>query len=470
LRIYEINARVHCRRFDEITDAELTALAQLGFDAVWLMGVWQISEGARKISKVVSEDFEGSPYAVPVYEFNPSLGGRDQFARFAKRAHRSGLAVIVDFVSNHMALDSPWIIDHPQFFIRSDTRARRQSIADYYLHASGEVVAFGRDPYFPPWTDTAQLDYSNPQLRAHMTDTLRWISQYADAVRCDMAMLVLRDYIRHQWFGLARDSWFNERMPGEFWDEAITSVKKLRPDFKFIAEAYWDKEPELYRLGFDLTYEKKLYDGLVARDSKLVLERLARDRDALSSSVYFIENHDEQRAATIFSHAHNLASAALILSLPGSALIHEGQIEGRHERLPVQRVKPLIEEPPDLPLREAYLRLLKTASDEVFKNGEFSLMDCKTFGTVAFLRRNQERVVAYIGQISEAWHEFSAASLDVSTLAEAIGARESLRLTNLLNSQSIVVRGSGGAFQFQPGQLGVDIETSFCLIEASTLK
>src|SRR5215216_2081395 len=103
------------------------------------MGVWQISEGARKVSKVVSEDFEGSPYAVPVYEFNPMLGGKDQFASLLKRAHKSKLAVIVDFVSNHMALDSPWISDHPEFFIRSDTRVRKQSINDFYLHPSGEV-------------------------------------------------------------------------------------------------------------------------------------------------------------------------------------------------------------------------------------------------------------------------------------------------------------------------------------------
>jgi hypothetical protein len=434
------------------------------------MGVWQISEGARKISKVISDDFEGSPYAIPVYEFNQALGGKVQFDSFVKRAHRSGLAVIIDFVSNHMALDSSWISDHPEFFIRSDTRARKQSISDYFLHHSGEVVAFGRDPYFPPWVDTAQLDYSNSRLRAAMIDTLRWISQYADGVRCDMAMLVLRDHIRHQWFPLAPEPWFNERMPGEFWDEAITEVKTLRPDFKFIAEAYWDKEPLLHRLGFDLTYEKRLYDGLVARDANLVWERLARSPDLLRSSVYFIENHDEQRAATVFSHSHNLASAALILSLPGSSLIHEGQIEGKHERLPVQRLKPLIEESPDATLREAYLRILRATSDEIFESGDFQLFDCETFGTVSFIRRNGARAVAFIAQISDAWHKFNSASINVSPLAQAAGARSHLRLTNLLTSQSTIVQHSGGAFRIKLDQLGVDVETGFCLLEASAAK
>jgi glycosidase len=469
LRIYEINARAHCRKFDDIKAAELAELAQLGFDAIWLMGVWEISEGARKISKIISEDYEGSPYALPAYEFNTALGGKKQFTSLAQRAHEAGLVVIVDFVSNHMALDSGWISHHPEFFIQSDTRVRKQLTSEYFLHPSGQVIAFGRDPYFPPWTDTAQLDYSNPQLRTSMVDTLRWISQYADGVRCDMAMLVLRDYIRRQWFPLAPDSWFNGRMPGEFWDEAISGVKKLRPDFKFIAEAYWDKEAQLHQLGFDLTYEKKLYDALVAHDSRLVIERLARDSALMRSSVYFIENHDEQRAATVFSRAANLASAALILSLPGSALIHEGQMEGRHERLPVQRVRPLIEEPPDAPLRKAYTQILRATSDEIFKSGEFSLFDCETYGAVAFLRRSAGRAAAFVGQVSEAWHKFNSAPLNISRLADSVGARGRLRLTNLLTSQSIIIRESSNAFHIRPDQLGVDDETSFCLVEASAL-
>src|ERR1044072_8794743 len=115
------------------------------------MGVWQISEGVRKVSKIISDDFEGSPYAVPVYEFNPEIEGRHKFPSLLLRGHRARLGVIVAFVSNHMALDSPWISEHPEFFIRSDTRSRKQSISDFFLHPSGEVVAFGRDPYFPPW-------------------------------------------------------------------------------------------------------------------------------------------------------------------------------------------------------------------------------------------------------------------------------------------------------------------------------
>src|SRR4029079_2877109 len=188
---------------------------------------------------------------------------------------------------------------------------------------SGEVVAFGRDPHFPPWHDTSQLDYTDKGLRSQMIKVLKRLSQFADGVRCDMAMLILRDYFRQQWYPFASQDWFNARMPEEFWDQAIREVKAANPRFTFIAESYWDKEPELLDLGFDLAYEKKLYDGLVARNAALVTARLLRSRAMMEKSLYFIENHDEERAAAVFDREHNLASVALLLSLPGSILIHE---------------------------------------------------------------------------------------------------------------------------------------------------
>lgn len=467
MRIYEINSRVHCSSFDQITDAELAGLTQLGFDAVWMMGVWRISEGARKISKITSEDFEGSPYAVPTYEINRELGGSGQFARLVKRAHAAGLCVIVDFVSNHMALDSPWITQHPDLFVRSDTRARQQSTSQFFLHRSGEVVAFGRDPYFPPWNDTAQLDYANEALRTRMIEELKRISRYADGVRCDMAMLVLRDCFRRLWYPLVPDSSFYQMMPAEFWDQAIAAVKTVNPDFKFIAEAYWDKERELGALGFDLCYEKKLYDGLVAHDLGRVLERLRRDSDALQGSLNFIENHDEPRAASVFGKSDNLAALALMLSIPSSVLIHEGQMEGQHERLPVQRIKSLTEEPADLVLRDSYVQLLKLTTDDVFKKGDFELFDPGVFGALGFIRKDQRRVIAYLGQISEAWHKFNGPRINVSPVAREAGAQRQLRLTNLLTCRTITIQEDNGAFHLEISRLGVDDDTKFCLLEAS---
>jgi glycosidase len=460
---------VHCQQFNHISQDELNELSRLGFDAVWFMGVWQISEGALKISRIVSEDFEGSPYAVPAYQFNRSLGGKGQFKSLVRRAHQAGLSVIVDFVSNHMAIDSPWIDEDPALFIRSDPRMRNQETSEYHLHSSGEVIAFGRDPFFPPWHDTAQLDYANPALRSRMIETLKSISQVADGVRCDMAMLVLRDYFRQQWYPGASAGWFDAMWSEEFWSQAVSEVKAERPDFKFIAETYWDKEAELLGLGFDLAYEKKLYDGLVAGNAQMVNERLAIDSGMQRGSVYFIENHDEPRAAAVFKKESNLAAAALILSLPGSALVHEGQMEGKRERLPVQRIRPLTEERADIGLMTSYVKTLTATSYEVFRSGAFQLFDSRVWGAVTFIREDADRVVAYLGQISDAWHSFNAASFDITPAAIAAGASKRLRVTNLLNDHSVFLEEFGGEFRLQPYQLGVEDETRFCLIEVGAV-
>jgi hypothetical protein len=432
------------------------------------MGVWQISEGARKVSRIVSDRFEGSPYAIPSYTFSPSLGGDDGFVALASRARHAGLKVIVDFVSNHMAIDSPWIAERPDFFIRSNPRCRRQNTGDFFLHPSGEVIAFGRDPYFPPWHDTAQLDYSNPALRRRMTDTLKWISQFADGARCDMAMLVLKDQVRHLWYPLVPTAWFDDRMPGEFWDRAISEVKSARPDFKFIAEAYWDKEPQLLELGFDLAYEKKLYDGLASANQHLVAERLAREVGLLERSLCFIENHDEPRAASIFTRAGNLASMALILSLPGSVLIHQGQMEGKTERLPVQKLKPDNQEPNDIGLKRSYEALLGLTSDEVFQKGSFVLFNSGADSVISFIRQDTRRTIAYLGQVAESGRPFHSLVLNVTPLARSIGATRHLRLTNLLNSHSIVLDADYKGFHLRPNRLGVDDLSLFCLVEATT--
>ncbi|MEW6207965.1 MAG: alpha-amylase family glycosyl hydrolase [Acidobacteriota bacterium] len=465
MRIYEINTRLHCQSFDQITSTELEQIARLGFDTLWLMGVWEISRGALRISKITADDFEGSPYAVPEYKFNRALGGKKKFRDLVTRAHSAGLRVIVDFVSNHMAIDSPWIKEDPELFIRSNPHARNQQTGEYFLHPSGEVIAFGRDPFYPPWHDTAQLDFTNEKLRSRQTDALRWISRQADGVRCDMAMLVLRDYFREQWYPLLPEQWFDEQMPAEFWSEAIAAVKSERPDFVFIAETYWDKEQQLIDLGFDLAYEKKLYDALVARNAEMVNQRLAAIRGDFKSALCFIENHDEPRAASLFNREDNLAAAALILSLPSSALIHEGQMEGKREKLPVQRIKPLMNEPVDDLLKRGYERILAATSQEVFRDGTFELFDSRVWGAVAFVRRNSTRAVAYLAQISEAWHRFKDASFDISHLAGMIGASERIKVINLINSASIIVEKSGEGFCFRPDRLSVGEETQFCIIE-----
>src|SRR5262249_59534453 len=121
--------------------------------------------------------------------------------------------------------------------------------------SGGDVlIAHGRDPYFPGWTDTAQLDYANPATCAAMTEELVSIAARCDGVRCDMAMLILPDVFERTWGRPARS----------FWPDAIGRVRADHPGFRFLAEVYWDLEWRMLQLGFDDAYDKRLYDRLRA--------------------------------------------------------------------------------------------------------------------------------------------------------------------------------------------------------------
>ncbi|HTG17801.1 MAG TPA: hypothetical protein VK747_21315, partial [Blastocatellia bacterium] len=102
------------------------------------------------------------------------------------------------------------------------------------------------------------------------------------------------------------------------------------------------------------------------------------------------------------------------------------------------------------------------------QDGDFETFNIEAFGVIAFIRRDSKRVVAYIGQIADAWHRFDSVLLNVSAIARAAGARQQVRLTNLLGLRSTVVNAVGGGFRVQLNQLGIDEHTRFCLLEASS--
>jgi len=392
--IFELNARLYGRRFADITHSDLAYFRRLGFSHIWLMGIWRISQGALKVSKRFSPDFEGSPYAVPAYDVNPLLGDEDDLGRLRARAHREGLRILVDFVPNHMAFDAPLVDEHPEYFVRFDPDSRDERPEWYFESSRGHTVAFGRDPYFPPWVDTAQLDYTNLELRHHQTAVLARLAALSDGVRCDMAMLLLREQIKQQWYPKKSWDWFNMRMPDEFWRHGIAETRRVHPDFLFIAEAYWGKEPYLQQLGFDFTYNKTLYDRLAGRGWDALVDYLElTSREFLFHSLHFIENHDEERAQHVFGPEMHRQVAALILTLPGTPLIHQGQMEGWREKLPVQLVRRREHEANDPALMDFYAKLLRVGSDPLFRAGRFHPFDSGIRGLVSYFREYKHRRV-----------------------------------------------------------------------------
>ncbi|MFE0101490.1 alpha-amylase [Streptomyces sp. NPDC059009] len=392
--IHEVNTRVWLRETAQGTGRP-TGLADVpkdawdeitpsGVDAVWLMGVWERSPRGRAIAlddpslrsaftaavhDIGEADIAGSPYCIRSYTVDEALGGPAGLAAARAELDRRGVALLLDYVPNHVAPDSPWVTDHPEYFVRGVPEdALRDPAA--FLDTGRAVLARGRDPFFPPWPDVVQLNAFAPALRQATAEVLGAIGQVCDGVRCDMAMLLMNDVFARTW---------GER-PGpvpqeEFWPEVLTAVRGRHPDMVFVAEAYWDLEWALQRQGFDFCYDKRLYDRLLHESAESVRAHLRADEAYQRGLVRFLENHDEPRAARTLHSAKERAAAVLIATLPGATLWHEGQFTGRRVQLPVFLDR-RPDEPSDPALRSFYGQLLATVHRSGMRSGQWRLLDC----------------------------------------------------------------------------------------------
>jgi hypothetical protein len=198
-----------------------------------------------------------------------------------------------------------------------------------------------------------------------MVDELQQIAAHADGARCDMAMLVLADVFASTWRKFVE----SPAQAREFWAEARDAV----PGFLLLAEVYWDMEWQLQELGFDFTYDKRLYDRLLHDSAASVHGHLQADAAFQAKSARFIENHDEQRSAAVFG-ARAAASASVAATVPGMRFFYDGQFEGRRVRLPMQLGKDVAEQA-DSGLEAFYARLLSAVDEPVFHDGEWALLD-----------------------------------------------------------------------------------------------
>jgi glycosidase len=384
--VYEINTAVWLGglRLDEVPSTTWDKLAALRVDAVWLMGVWQRSPAGLKIAQedpaldagnraalpdLRPEDVIGSPYCVRDYVVDERFGGPDALAQARRELADRGLGLILDYVPNHVAPDHPWLIERPDCFLHgSDDELARDPQA--WLATPGGVVARGRDPYFPPWPDVVQLNAFAPALRDAVAEVLVAIGAQCDGVRCDMAMLMTNEVFARTWGELAGP------VPAEdYWPPLIERVKAAHPDLLFIAEAYWDMEWTLQQQGFDLCYDKRLYDRLVHDSAESVRSHLQADASYQEGLIRFIENHDEPRAAATFGPGQERAAAVVMSTLRGARLYHDGQLDGHRIHIPVFLGRGP-DEAGDPELEAFYRRLIAAVADGDIHTGDWSLSEC----------------------------------------------------------------------------------------------
>ncbi|MCZ6726702.1 MAG: alpha-amylase family glycosyl hydrolase, partial [Acidobacteria bacterium] len=386
-------------RLDEVPDEELARLAGLGFSGLWLVGVWERSPASRRIKRLAgNQEAEASAYSIFDYRVASDLGGDAALENLQERALTHGIRLGVDVVPNHFGIDSRWLRDHPERFLSTrscpfpgytfdgpDLSADPDIgiyLEDHYYDQSDAAVVFrhldrrtgqerfiyhGNDGTGTPWNDTAQLDYSLPEVRAAMTELIVALAQRFRILRFDAAMTLTRMHFQRLWFppagsggavpsrsehGLSIES-FARAMPSEFWLDVVERVEAEAPDTLLIAEAFWLMEPYFVReLGMHRVYNSAFMHLLRERENdklqRLLRETMAYDPELLRRSVNFMTTPDEASAAEQFGTGDRyFGVCTLLAALPGLPLFGHGQVEGLAEKYGMEYRRARTREAPD---------------------------------------------------------------------------------------------------------------------------
>ncbi|MEA3445529.1 MAG: alpha-amylase family glycosyl hydrolase [Bacteroidota bacterium] len=371
--IYEVNIRQYTPEgtFNAFAN-HLPRLKELGADILWLMPVFPVGEKNRKGTL-------GSYYSVKDYKkINPEFGTREDFKALIDKIHSMGMYVILDWVANHTAWDNSLISEHP----------------DWYTHdTTGTIISPVED-----WSDVADLNYENRDLRNYMSDALvYWVEELnVDGYRCDVAGMV----------------------PVDFWDKARTKLDEIKPVFML---AEWE-DPILLEKAFNMDYAWDFHHIMneIAKGEKNVdaidnyFIKPKKDYPPYSIRMNFVSNHDENSwNGTVWERMGDAAEAMVVLSatVPGMPLIYSGQEAGINKRLSFF-------EKDEIEWKEQEMgSIYKTLFDlkkknKALWNGEFG-GELKRIGTTndsgifAFLREKEEHKVFVVLNLTDETQKFT---------------------------------------------------------------
>jgi glycosidase len=389
----------HIGRLDEIPDEALATLAHRGINSLWLIGVWERSRASKTIKQLCgNRDAVASAYSLFNYTIADDLGGEPAYINLRDRAYHHGIRLASDMVPNHMGIDSPWVIEHPDWFIsRQDTPYPAYSfngpdlshdgrveikIEDHYFQQSDAAVVFrrrdkasgetryiyhGNDGTSFPWNDTAQLDYLNAAVREQVIQTILHVARLFPVIRFDAAMTLAKRHFHRLWFpgpgssgaipsraeyGMSQAE-FDRCMPHEFWREVVDRVAAEVPGTLLLAEAFWLMEGYFVRtLGMHRVYNSAfmvmLRDEDNAKYRSVIKNTLEFDPDIMKRYVNFMSNPDERTAVDQFGTGDKCFGVAVMMStLPGLPMFGHGQIEGFTEKYGMEYRWPRYDESPD---------------------------------------------------------------------------------------------------------------------------
>ena len=286
--IYEANERLFSKSgaFKDI-EGSLDRISGLGVNVLWLMPVQP--QGVK--------DAIGSPYCIRNYkEVNPDYGTPEELKSLIRSAHSKGMKVILDWIANHTSWDNVWITQHPE----------------WYTQEGGKIIS----PKNMGWNDVADLNFSNKDLRAAMTDAmLYWVKEAdVDGFRCD----------------------YTDGVPADYWKECFQTLRAAKKDLLLLGES---KDTKYYDSGFDLLYAwdyasrlPKVYSGNMTVSNLFDCVKSEGDK-----RMRYTRNHDtasENSASSLYKSVDGEISAfALTAFLGGVPMIYSSQEAGYNNKI-----------------------------------------------------------------------------------------------------------------------------------------
>ncbi len=407
------------KTLDAIPEAELEKLRSLGITGLWLVGVWQRSPASEKIKHLYGyKQSIASAYSIQDYRISRELGGESAFNKLKTRALKKGIYLACDMVPNHTAIDSPWLMKHPDRYINTainpsctwkfetpdlspDPEVAIRLEEGYYAQTdTAEVFEYkskkmgqplyifhGNDGTSMPWNDTAQLNYLNPDTRKAMKALIVKVARKFKIVRLDAAMTILKQHFKRLWYpdagahkniptrlaNVLTDAEFDALMPREFWSEVMDILSKEAPDTLILAEAFWMMEKYFVQsLGMHRVYNSAFLNHLRnGENSKLrryFIEILGSDRKMLGSFVNYLTTPDEKPSAVSFGKGKRyFGVCGLMAALPGMPMIGHGQFEGYSEQYGMDFARPLQNENPDTQFLNDHKRFVTPLLDQRFR-------------------------------------------------------------------------------------------------------
>lgn len=396
------------RRLQDIPDRELDLLAERGFTALWLIGLWERSHASQMIKQIHGNpEAKASAYALENYEIAREIGGYDGYLDLRNRAIQRGIRLASDMVPNHTGIDSELVRQKPDWFLStkeppypnysyngpnlsSDSRYGIH-IEDGYWNRSDAAVTFKRVDYLTgdtryiyhgndgtnmPWNDTAQLNFLDPEVREGVIQQILHVARMFPVIRFDAAMVLAKMHIQRLWFPLqghtagvpSRGAFamsmadFEAAIPEEFWREVVDRVKEEVPDTLLLAEAFWMLEGYFVRtLGMHRVYNSAFMHMLKKEDNasyrQLIKKTLEFDAEILKRYVNFMNNPDEDTAIAQFGKGDKYVGVCMMMiTLPGLPMIGHGQVEGLTEKYGMEYARAYYDEYPDEELVSRHYR------------------------------------------------------------------------------------------------------------------